>query len=99
MDILESPKIDKEKLKSLELAEDSREEHWTVPSFAAELFQGRLRWDMILPYPQQNAEDKKIGDDFLARLAEVLKKHINPDEVDRTGEIPAAALKALADLG
>lgn len=98
MEILDEKKVGKEKLKSLQLAEDSREQEWTHPSFVAELFQGRLRWDMILPFPEQTPEDKKIGDEFIVRLESVLKKHIDPDEVDRTGEIPAAAIKALADL-
>ncbi len=99
MEILDEKKMSEGKLKALELAEDSREVHWKLPSFVAELFQGRLRWDLILPFPFQSAEDKKIGDEFLARLEKVLKEHIDPDEVDRTGEVPQSALKALANLG
>src|SRR5689334_2968470 len=98
MEILDQAKIGAEKLKSLELAEESREHEWTSPSFVAELFQGRLRWDLILPFPLQSPEDKKIGDDYLAKLEKVLKEHINPDEVDRTGEVPKAALAALASV-
>ncbi len=97
MEILDAKKMGEGKLKALELAEDSRED-WHQPSFVAELFQGRLRWDLILPFPVQSPEDKKIGDDFLARLESVLREHIDPDEVDRTGEIPQTAIKALADL-
>ncbi len=97
MDILDEKKLGEGKVKALELAEDSREE-WKQPSFVAELFQGRLRWDLILPYPVQSAEDKKIGDEYLRKLEAVLKEHINPDEVDRTGDIPPNALKALADM-
>ncbi len=99
MEILDRKKFGEEKVKSLELAEDSREQEWTHPSFAAELFQGRLRWDLILPFPVQSEEDKKSGDELLARVEKVLKEHIDPDEVDRTGEIPPGALKALAQLG
>ncbi|MBI3313795.1 MAG: acyl-CoA dehydrogenase family protein [Candidatus Omnitrophica bacterium] len=98
MDILDEKKIGAGKLKALELAEDSREQEWSQPSFVAELFQGRLRWDLILPFPEQTAEDKKNGDEYLVKLEKLLKEHINPDEVDRTGDIPPAALKALADL-
>ena len=99
MEILDEKKIGAEKLRAMELAEDSREHEWHYPSFVAELFQGRLRWDLILPYPLQSAEDKKIGDELLARLEKVLKEHIDPEKVDRTGEVPPGALKALADLG
>lgn len=98
MDILDEKKVGKEKLKSLNLAEDAREQEWTHPSFMAELFQGRMRWDMIMPFPEQSAEDKKIGDELLKKVEQALKQHIDPDEVDRTGDIPKAGLKALADL-
>ena len=82
MEIIEKD-ISEDKLKALELAEEAREAEWLLPSFVAELFQGRLRWDLIIPFPVQSTEDKKIGDDFLLRLEKVLKTHIDPDEVDR----------------
>lgn len=99
MDILDEKKLGKDKMKAMSLAEESRETEWVNPSFAAELFQGRLRWDLIHPYPEQSEADKKIGDEFLVRLEKVLKQHINPEEVDRTGDVPQEALKALAGLG
>ncbi|MDP3919823.1 MAG: acyl-CoA dehydrogenase family protein [Candidatus Omnitrophota bacterium] len=99
MEILDQKNVSEGKRKALELAEDSRELTWDHPSFAAELFQGRLRWDLLLPFPQQSDEEKMVGDDFLARLEKVLKEHIDPDEVDRTGELPKSALEALAKLG
>lgn len=98
MDIIENSKLDKEKLKSLEVSEDAREQEWTQPSFVAELFQGRLRWDLLLPFPEQSAADKKTGDELMAKVTHVLKEHIDPDEVDRTGDIPQSGIKALADL-
>lgn len=98
MEILEKG-ISEGKLKALEMAEDSREAEWKLPSFVAELFQGKLRWDLIIPFPQQSTHDKKIGDEFLVKLEKVLKENINPDEVDRTGEVPEKALKALAEIG
>ncbi|MCB9800063.1 MAG: acyl-CoA dehydrogenase family protein [Candidatus Omnitrophica bacterium] len=98
MDILDEKKIGKDKLKALELAEDSRETEWKMPSFVAELFQGRVRWDLIMPFPAQSEEDKKIGDQLLDQVERALKKHLDPNEVDRTGEMPQAAIQALADL-
>lgn len=99
MEILDEKKVGTEKLKALELAEDSREKEWVFPSFVAELFQGRLRWDLISPFPIQDPKDKKIGDEFLVKLEGVLKEHIDPEEVDRTGDVPESALKALAAIG
>lgn len=97
MEILDAKKMGEGKLKALELAEDSREQDWHQPSFVAELFQGRVRWDLVMPFPVQSEADKKIGDEFLKKLEDILRAEIDPDEVDRTGEIPAKAIKALAE--
>ncbi len=99
MEIHDQVKATGDKLKALELAESSRESEWEFPSFAAELFKGRLRWDLILPFPEQNDEQKKIGDELLVKVERVLKTHIDADLVDRTGEMPKEALKAMAELG
>ena len=99
MEIIDQVKATGGKLKALELAESARETEWKLPSFAAELFKGRLRWDLILPFPEQTAEDKKIGDDLLVKVVNVMKTHIDPDKVDRTGDMPKEALKAMAEIG
>ena len=99
MEILEGAKIDAEKLKALEVAEEAREEEWLHPSFIAKLFQGRVLWDLVLPFPEQTEEDRKRGDEFLARLEKFLKGNLDPEEVDHTGQIPAHVIKGLAELG
>lgn len=81
------------------VAEAAREAEWRHPSFVAEMFMGRFRPDLIFPYPLQPASDKKTGDEFLARLEKFLRENLDPDEVDRTHEIPVAVIKGLADLG
>jgi len=90
---------DKEKQASLDVAEDSRQTDWQAPSFVAELFQGNFVWDHIHPFPLQSEEDKKIGDDYIEVLRGVLEAHIDPSDVDRTGDIPQSALDALAAVG
>src|SRR3989338_4241167 len=99
MEITDNAKISGKKREALEVAEEAREKEWTRPSFVSELFQGRLHWDLIVPFPEQSEEDRKIGDEFIGRLEKFLVKNIDPDEVDRTGDIPAPALKGLAELG
>ncbi len=84
---------------ALDLAESSRQAEWQSASFVAELFKGNFRWDLIHPYPTQSDEDAKIGDALLAEMAQTLKDHVNPGEIDRTGDMPKSALKALADKG
>ncbi|HVM32176.1 MAG TPA: acyl-CoA dehydrogenase family protein [bacterium] len=89
---------EKEK-ESLEVAEGARETEWTQPSFVAELFLGRLRADLISPYPLQSPEDKAIGDEFMGRLEAFLRDNLDPDEVDRTGTLPPGVIDGLSKLG
>src|SRR3989338_7175579 len=91
--------IGQEKKESLELAEASREQEWNYPSFVRELFHGRLPWNLIYPFPKQDEQDKKIGTEYQEKLKEFLLKHLNPDEVDKSGEISEEVIKGLVDLG
>ena len=84
---------------ALEVTEAAREAEWHHPSFIAELFMGRLRSDLIIPYPEQSEGDRRIGDAFMAKLEPFLKAHVDPDEIDRTGELPADVIQGLARLG
>ncbi|MBI3020622.1 MAG: acyl-CoA dehydrogenase family protein [Candidatus Omnitrophica bacterium] len=84
---------------ALEVTEAARESEWRYPSFVAELFMGRLRTDLVFPYPDQDEADRRIGDEFIARLGAFLKADVDPDEIDRTGEVPASVIQGLARLG
>lgn len=83
----------------MDLAEDSRQATWDHPSFVAELFKGNFRWDLISPFPEQDPEDKRIGDEYIEKVRAVLEKYIDPEKVDRDQEVPREALRALADIG
>lgn len=85
--------------KAMELAEDARQTEWKFPSVTAELFRGNFRWDLMHPYPLQDPEDKKIGDDYIAKVVEVLEKHVDPIKIDREGRYPEETVKALAAIG
>ena len=89
---------EKEK-QSLEVAEGARETEWTQPSFVAQLFMGNFREDLISPYPEQSPEDKTVGDEFMGRLETFLKDNLDPDEVDKTGDLPKKVIDGLAKLG
>ncbi|MCT4613669.1 MAG: acyl-CoA dehydrogenase family protein [Marinifilaceae bacterium] len=84
---------------AMELAEDSRQKQWSFPSFAAGLFNGKFGWNHISPFNKQTIEDKKIGDDFIEKIKEVLLKYIDPEKVDKTKKIPAKALDELRKIG
>ncbi len=82
-----------------EVAEEAREKEWKFPSFIGDLFLGNIRWDLILPYPEQSESDRKIGDEICAKVGIFIKENLDPDEVDRTGEIPRNVIEGLAKLG
>jgi alkylation response protein AidB-like acyl-CoA dehydrogenase len=84
---------------ALELTESARESIWHYPTFAGRLFMGELKWSMIHPYPFQSDDDRKKGDVFLTRLEAFLREYVDPDEIDRTGEIPDEVIAGLAKLG
>lgn len=94
-----TPEHEREKEAAMDLAEDSRETVWSCPSFVAELFRGNFRWDMLHPFPEQSAEEKRIGDEYIEEIRKVLEEYIDPSEVDRSGGLPEEALVALADAG
>ncbi len=87
------------KRQALEVAEAAREQTWQHPSFVGELFLGKFRDDLIMPYPLQPEEDRAIGDEYIARMREVLKDKVDADKIDEDGEIPDEAIDALAELG
>ena len=84
---------------AMEMAEDARETAWEDKSFTAEMFKGNFAWDLIHPFPTQTEEDKKIGDELLVKVKEVLEEHVDPFVIDRDGEYPREALDALAEIG
>ena len=50
------------------VAEAARETEWTKPSFGKELFLGRLRLDLVDPWPSNSPEQVAAGEAFLERL-------------------------------
>src|SRR3989338_7445985 len=91
--------ISEEKKASIEFAEQSRETEWKYPSFALQIFHGKVDWPLIHPFPAQPDEDKRKGDAFLEKLETFLKNNLDPNAVDQTGIIPDNVIKGLADLG
>ena len=84
---------------AMEIAEEARQSEYVHPSFASCLFMGSFRPDLMYPFPRQSPEDKKIGDDFIAKLTNFLFDNLDPEEVDRTREIPPFVIQEMADMG
>jgi alkylation response protein AidB-like acyl-CoA dehydrogenase len=84
---------------SREVAEAAREVAWTRPSFAKELFLGRLRLDLIHPHPMPSAEQVEKGEAFLTLLRDYLEREVDPFEIEREAKIPDRVVQGLKDLG
>ena len=84
---------------ALELTEAARDAATERGSFAGGLFMGQFGLDAVHPFPSQKPEDRDQGDAFLQRLESFLREQVDPDEIDRTGEIPPGTIKELAAMG
>ncbi|MBM3830418.1 MAG: DNA polymerase II [Verrucomicrobia bacterium] len=97
--VIDTSKMSAGQRAALELTESARDAASEKGSFAANLFMGRHELDRVLPFPAQSHEDRDQGDAFLARLDAFLRANVDPNEIDRTGEIPDAVIEGLAKLG
>ena len=97
--VIDTSKMSKGKREALELAEASRDPLDERGSFASNLFIGRYDFNRIYPWPEQSAEDREAGKEFLASLEKYLRENVDADEVDRTGEIPQKNIEELFALG
>ncbi|HTI03809.1 MAG TPA: acyl-CoA dehydrogenase family protein [Gemmatimonadales bacterium] len=82
-----------------EVAEAAREEQWASPSFVRDLFLGKLRMDLIHPYPEQDPDEVARAKPFLDKLERFLREQVDSDRIDREGEIPDAVIQGLRELG
>ena len=56
-----------------EVAEAAREQEWAAPSFVRDLFLGKLRMDLIHPYPEQDPDEVARARPFLDKLERFLR--------------------------
>lgn len=80
------------------VAEAARESEWTKPSFGKELFLGRLRLDLVDPWPVPTAEATTVGEAFLSRAREVAER-IDGQRIERDAWISDEVFRELIELG
>src|SRR6266404_4800868 len=97
--VIDTSRMSKGQREALEMAEASRDPLDDRGSFASNLFIGRYDFDRIHPFPEQSTDDRAAGDPFLQKLETYLRDHVDPDEIDRTGEIPPENFAGLAEIG
>ncbi|MEO8503813.1 MAG: acyl-CoA dehydrogenase family protein [Acidobacteriota bacterium] len=83
---------------SRKVAEASRQEKWEHPSFMREMFLGNFRLDLIHPFPMPTGERPEFTA-FYNTFKEFLRDHVDPVEIDRTGEYPPEVIDGLRKLG
>jgi hypothetical protein len=81
-----------------DVAEAAREEEWRHHGFVRDLFDGRLRLDLIDPYPEPDPAEVERARPFMEKLEELLKT-VDGDEIDRTGKLPQDLVDALKKMG
>jgi alkylation response protein AidB-like acyl-CoA dehydrogenase len=81
-----------------DVAEAARESDWTEPSFLRELFLGRLRLDLIHPFPPENDVETANARPFMEKLRAVLET-VDSDAIDRDGHIPEEVVQKFRDIG
>jgi len=81
------------------VAEGARETTWEKPSFARELFLGRLDLGLIHPWPEPDPEEQQRGEVFLGTLERFLRERVDAERIERDARIPEATIQGLRDIG
>ena len=97
--VIDTSKMSTAQREALELTEAAREITETGHGLVGGLFMGHLNVAALQSFPGQSADDRTKGDAFLQTLATFMKEHVDPDEIDRTGEIPQEVIDGLAGMG
>lgn len=97
--VIDTSKMSEGQRAALELTEAARDGATDKGSFAGGLFMGNCDLDTVFPFPEQTPTDKDQGDAFLQRLERFLRENVDPDEIDRTGEIPQEVIDELGRMG
>ncbi|WP_239675264.1 acyl-CoA dehydrogenase family protein [Natronosporangium hydrolyticum] len=81
------------------VAESARETTWRRPSFGKELFSGRLRLDLLHPWPTEDPAAAERYETFAGRLHEFLTTQVDGAQIERDAQIPDQVFQGLAELG
>lgn len=67
--------------------------------FIKNLYWGRVREELVFPYPEQSADQKAKTEKLLAELDDYLKNEHPSIQIDQEQEIPEQAIKRLFEIG
>src|SRR5215472_18360162 len=92
-------KLDAERQKEIQQAEELLFAGPQALGFAKGLFQGHFVADWVMPYPSIPAAQKGELDQSLAELRQFLDEHLDPAEIDREADIPRSVIDGLGRVG
>ncbi len=84
---------------SRRIAEASRETTWEKASFLRELFLGKLRLDLVHPFPDLQGLDNPDFKRFYNDMKKFLQQEVDSDAIDRNRKIPRHNIERLAEMG
>jgi alkylation response protein AidB-like acyl-CoA dehydrogenase len=84
--------------RSREVAEAAREVEWQGAGFLRDLFLGRLRMELIHPYPEGGAE-RPAFKAFYDAFERFLREEVDPVAIDESGEYPPRVIEGLRAMG
>jgi alkylation response protein AidB-like acyl-CoA dehydrogenase len=93
----ESPEVTEREAR--QVAEEAREVEWRKPSFAKQLFLGRLRMDLVHPHPRQTDEQSRRGEEFLARMRAFCESSVDGLLIEQEARIPDKVVRGLKEMG
>ena len=82
-----------------EVAEAARETEWRKPSFAKQLFEGRLQTDLVHPHPRPTEEQRRKGEEFLKKLRAFCEASVDGPLIEQEAWIPDKVVHGFKELG
>src|SRR5215831_7309656 len=92
-------KLDAQRQKEIQQAEELLFAGPQALGFAKGLFQGHFVSDWVMPYPRIPAAQKGELDDTLSELRQFLDEHLDAGEIDRQADIPRSVIDGLGRIG
>jgi len=92
-------KLDTQRQKEIQQAEELLFAGPQALGFAKGLFQGHFVADWVMPYPRIPAAQQAELDGGLTELRQFLDEHLDPAEIDRKADIPRSVIDGLGRVG
>src|SRR6266496_3610472 len=92
-------KLDAQRQKEIQQAEELLFAGPQALGFAKGLFQGHFVSDWVMPYPRIPAAQQIELDETLTELRQFLDEHLDPAEIDRQADIPRDVIDGLGRVG